>query len=209
MSDADATLNAECGEECCDHAYDKLEYSLERFFVFCVTHGVRSLKLLLSCCHLLHSGRLRDAFGFCQPFLFLLQRYNIPKNQSYVSIRFLRFEDILSNFLQNYLIIHETHIFRSPNRNCCASPLNHGCSNRQGETKKPHLGAQVSPCWHLSTSCFFAIPRASGAPLHHAFARNASSLQHIPAVGLFRLQNLPKVHLSLACFTQSSSTASA
>ena len=46
MSDADATLNAECGEECCDHAYDKLEYSLERFFVFCVTHGIRSLKLL-------------------------------------------------------------------------------------------------------------------------------------------------------------------
>ena len=70
LSDADATLNAECGEECCDHAYDKLEYSLERFFVFCVTHGVRSLKLLLSCCHLLHSGRLRDAFGFCQPFCF-------------------------------------------------------------------------------------------------------------------------------------------
>lgn len=46
LSDADATLNAECGEECCDHAYDKLEYSLERFFVFCVTHGIRSLKLL-------------------------------------------------------------------------------------------------------------------------------------------------------------------
>ena len=46
MSDADATLNAECGEECCDYAYDKLEYRLERFFVFCVTHGIRSLKLL-------------------------------------------------------------------------------------------------------------------------------------------------------------------
>ena len=46
LSDADATLNAECGEECCDHAYDKLEYSLERFFVFCVTHGIRLLKLL-------------------------------------------------------------------------------------------------------------------------------------------------------------------
>lgn len=46
MSDADATLNAECGEECCDYAYDKLEYSFERFFVFCVTHGIRSLKLL-------------------------------------------------------------------------------------------------------------------------------------------------------------------
>ena len=151
LSDADATLNAECGEECCDHAYDKLEYSLERFFVFCVTHGVRSLKLLLSCCHLLHSGRLRDAFGFCQPFCFWQQRYNIPKNQSYVSIRFLRFEDILSNFLPNYLIIHATHIFRSPNRNCCASPLNHGCSKRQAETKKPHLGAQVSPCWQ---TCF-------------------------------------------------------
>ena len=46
MSDADATLNTECGEECCDHAYDKLEYCFERFFVFCVTHGIRSLKLL-------------------------------------------------------------------------------------------------------------------------------------------------------------------
>ena len=46
MSDADATLNDECGEECCDYAYDKLEYSFDRFFVFCVTHGIRSLKLL-------------------------------------------------------------------------------------------------------------------------------------------------------------------
>ena len=103
LSDADATLNAECGEECCDHAYDKLEYSLERFFVFCVTHGIRSLKLLTWLLSPATFGapprcvRLLPAF-----FVSVAKIQHPPKS----IIRFHTFPAIRGHFLLNSFILH-------------------------------------------------------------------------------------------------------
>ena len=110
LSDADATLNAECGEECCDHAYDKLEYSLERFFVFCVTHGIRSLKLLTWLFSPATFGAPPRCVRLLPAFFVSVAKIRHPQKSI---IRFYTFPAIRGHFLLNSFILHTdcTEIF--------------------------------------------------------------------------------------------------
>ena len=100
LSDADATLNAECGEECCDHAYDKLEYSLERFFVFCVTHGIRSLKLLTWLLSPATFGAPPRCVRLLPAFFVSVAKIRHPQKSI---IRFYTFPAIRGHFLLKFL----------------------------------------------------------------------------------------------------------